>query len=162
MCCFSCIGGIAVSARCAKISCFRQSLALAFLSIRAPISQRLLEGVQLRSAAKMALAELAKDKAFLAHFGISPSDRDSSLDYDFTDAANCSETPFRRGGRTYKRPWGWYKIGLRVRYPDSRWLGGYRTGLRNGSVDGEWPVSYHGTSWAAAEGIIKQVCSFYD
>ena len=108
----------------------------------------------------MALAKLAEDYDFLAKFGISPSDRDSSLDYDFTNFANYDRHQYRRGGKIYIRPWGWYKIGLKVRYPDSRWLGGYKKGSRIASAYEEWPVSYHGTSWKAAEGIIKQVCQF--
>ena len=83
---------------------------------------------------------------------------DSSLNHDFTDIKDSDA--FERGEKPYKRPCGWYRIALKVRekYPDPKWLGGYGT---EKSVDGEWPVSYHGTQWAAAEAIAKQVSSYY-
>ena len=36
---------------------------------------------------------------------------------------------------------------------DSAWLGGVKGDVRKESIDGEWPVSYHGTRRDAAEKI---------
>ena len=47
----------------------------------------------------------------------------------------------------YIRPCGWYRFALKVngKYKDDLWLSG-RKASKNSSADGEWPVSYHGTS----------------
>ena len=49
----------------------------------------------------------------------------------------------------YKRPCGWKRVALNVktRYRDNVWLSGKNGNKRRlgmDSVDGEWPVSYHG------------------
>ena len=92
-------------------------------------------------------------------YGFDRSIFDKSLNYDFTDVDDADDDEYERGGKPYKRPCGWYRIAIIVngKYPDSKWLGGYGTGGRHGSVDGEWPVSYHGTNWSAAEGIAGKV-----
>ncbi|XP_073693792.1 uncharacterized protein [Garra rufa] len=77
---------------------------------------------------------------------------DPRYDYDFRNVTNNSLC--QRGGEPYKRPCGWYRIALKVlnKYPDGNvWLG--TDGMREHSVAGEWPVSYHGTSCTGAEGI---------
>ncbi|KAI7807821.1 hypothetical protein IRJ41_011022 [Triplophysa rosa] len=79
---------------------------------------------------------------------------DPKYDYDFThcnDKSTCM-----RGNEAYKRPCGWNRIALKVlvKYPDGNvWLG--PIGWRCNSSDGEWPVSYHGTSMKGATGITE-------
>ncbi|XP_038561409.1 uncharacterized protein LOC119893368 [Micropterus salmoides] len=77
---------------------------------------------------------------------------DPQFDYDFTNLRD-TET-YYRGGEVYERPCGWQRFALKVhdKYDENTWLGNrYRS---TESVPGEWPVSYHGTSKAGAEGII--------
>ena len=54
---------------------------------------------------------------------------------------------FVRGGRKYIRPYGWNRVALNVKdkYDNTEWIGGVKGTIRTGSVDKEWPVSYHGT-----------------
>ncbi|XP_073726167.1 uncharacterized protein [Misgurnus anguillicaudatus] len=77
---------------------------------------------------------------------------DPQYDFDFT---NCEDKSIcTRGGESYIRPCGWYRVALKVldKYPDGNaWLG--TDGWRSHSVAGEWPVSYHGTSIESAKGI---------
>ncbi|XP_063068738.1 uncharacterized protein LOC134460216 isoform X2 [Engraulis encrasicolus] len=80
---------------------------------------------------------------------------DSKYDYDFRDLTDT--TACVRGNEPYKRPAGWYRVALRVRwkYPDGNtWLG--PEGWRSRSAWGEWPVSFHGTSIDGAKGIIQE------
>ena len=68
---------------------------------------------------------------------------------------------FKRGNIVYKRPCGWNRIALNVksRYRDNVWLSGKNGNKRRhgmDSVDGEWPVSYHGTEKGFAENIAKE------
>ena len=62
---------------------------------------------------------------------------------------------YKRGERTYYRPYGWNRVALNVKskYGDDVWLGGTGGGIRTESYDGEWPVSYHGTEKGFAEKI---------
>ncbi|XP_069555610.1 uncharacterized protein [Brachyistius frenatus] len=79
---------------------------------------------------------------------------DKQYDFDFSELPE--ETPCVRGGEPYERPKGWYRMGLKVRgkYPDGdTWLG--PNGWRSNSAEGEWPVSFHGTSLDRANAIIK-------
>lgn len=79
---------------------------------------------------------------------------DPKYDCDFTRLSHSSQC--MRGDELYKRPIGWYRIALKVKgkYPDGdTWLG--TDGWRSHSVPGEWPVSYHGTSFEGAKGIIR-------
>ena len=72
---------------------------------------------------------------------------DSNYHKDFTDIVD--RTAFNRGGTPYIRPCGWYRFALKVngKYKDNIWLSGKRARPKeNSSADGEWPVSYHGTS----------------
>ncbi|KAL6455771.1 hypothetical protein MHYP_G00356220 [Metynnis hypsauchen] len=77
---------------------------------------------------------------------------DPQVDYDFmrgSDSSQCS-----RGGEPYSRPWGWYRVALKVKnkYRDGNtWLGS--DGWRSRSSTGEWPVSFHGTSIEGAKAI---------
>ncbi|XP_073726855.1 uncharacterized protein [Misgurnus anguillicaudatus] len=79
---------------------------------------------------------------------------DPQYDCDFT---NCTDNSVCwRGNEAYKRPCGWYRVALKVvnKYPDGNtWLG--PDGWRSHSVDGEWPVSYHGTTIEGAKGIVR-------
>lgn len=67
------------------------------------------------------------------------------FDFDFTNVKDDGRT-FIRGGEPYRRPYGWKRFALRVngKYEDDVWLGD--RGQRTSSSNGEWPVSYHGTS----------------
>ncbi|XP_067252973.1 uncharacterized protein [Chanodichthys erythropterus] len=79
---------------------------------------------------------------------------DLKFDYDCTNVKD--DTTFTRGNEPYIRPFGWKRIALKVldKYPDGNaWLG--TDGWRSHSVDGEWPVSYHGTSMFSAKSIIE-------
>ena len=62
--------------------------------------------------------------------------------YNFDYTTSTDTTVYKRGGRNYHMPLGWYGIALNVtEYGDMTWLG--MTGREN---SGEWAVSYHGTS----------------
>ncbi|KAI5101745.1 hypothetical protein C0J45_8948 [Silurus meridionalis] len=66
------------------------------------------------------------------------------FNYDFRNLKD--ESKCARGGEPYFRPCGWFRFALKVldKYADGNtWLG--PGGWRHQSVDGEWPVSYHGT-----------------
>lgn len=72
---------------------------------------------------------------------------DPCYDFDFTNITDSNV--FMRGGEVYKRPCGWNRIALKVygKYDDGNaWLG-------CGSE--AWPVSYHGTTFEGAKGIIE-------
>lgn len=78
---------------------------------------------------------------------------DPMFDYDYTSLKDDSTC--KRGNEPYTRPCGWKRIAIKVldKYPDGNaWLG--KDGWRDYSVDGEWPVSYHGTSMNSAKAII--------
>lgn len=79
------------------------------------------------------------------------------FDYDFTDMEDDGSI-FIRGGAPYKRPYGWkrYALNIGTRYPDTNWLGGISGKIRMEGVQGEWPVSYHGTGKGFAEAIAIQ------
>lgn len=80
---------------------------------------------------------------------------DPDYDYDFTDK-NDSSTKFYRGGKRYYRPYGWYRIALKVigKYSDDGWLG--KPGYRTNSSPGEWAVSYHATSAQNCRNIAQE------
>ncbi|XP_063068763.1 uncharacterized protein LOC134460246 [Engraulis encrasicolus] len=82
---------------------------------------------------------------------------DPKYDFDFRDLSD-SDSECERGGEPYKRPFGWNRIALRVwgKYYWNDWLGGGKREWRNESVDGEWPVAYHGTTFGGAKGIIQE------
>ena len=80
---------------------------------------------------------------------------DPRFDCDFfcvTDDGN----QYERGGKIYQRPYGWNRIALKVigKYDDDDWLG--NKGMRQGSSDKEWPVSYHGTSENGGKSIADE------
>ena len=83
---------------------------------------------------------------------------DPHYDYDFTGLLDDGTT-YCRGGHEYHSPYGWYRYGLRVkgRYENDVWLGALPSGpgRRIRSSPGEWPVSYHGTAFRNAPGIIS-------
>jgi len=77
-------------------------------------------------------------------FALDPTVFDPKYNYDFTDVKDDG-TVFRRGKRTYMRPYGWNRVAINVeKYGDSVWLGGDGGGFRAASVRSEWAVSYHG------------------
>ncbi|CAG8749202.1 15032_t:CDS:1, partial [Dentiscutata heterogama] len=88
-------------------------------------------------------------KRIIRHLSINVSDLDPYYDNDFTDISMTSVT-FMRGNSLYKRPYGWYRIALRVtgKYDDGddKWLGISKN---------SWPVSYHGTAKHNARTIAK-------
>ena len=69
---------------------------------------------------------------------------DALFDYDFTHMVDDG-TKCMHGGKVYQRPYGWKRIALNVigKYENDDWLG--PQGIRKGSSNKEWPVSYHGT-----------------
>ena len=89
-------------------------------------------------------------------FTLDPKCLDPGYNYDFTNVSDAGQD-FKRGGRRYKRPCGWVRVALQVKdkYGSNQWLGGTVGGMRTGSVEGEWPVSYHGTKKEFAEEIAK-------
>lgn len=79
---------------------------------------------------------------------------DRKYNFDFTDLTDYSRC--WRGDEEYTRPNGWYRIALKVKgkYSDGDARLG-TDGWRRHSVHGEWPVSYHGTTFERVEGIIQ-------
>jgi len=79
---------------------------------------------------------------------------DPNHNFDFTCLKDDGRV-FIRGGQVYKRPYGWNRVALNIRdkYGDTAWLGGTRGGVRTNEVQGEWPVSYHGTNAKSASKI---------
>jgi len=77
------------------------------------------------------------------------------FNYDFS-RENDKGKVFMRGGENYVRPCGWQRFALRVKgkFEDDTWLG--RFGPRSQSSEGEWAVSYHGTSKHNAESIAEK------
>ncbi|XP_020908193.1 uncharacterized protein LOC110246216 [Exaiptasia diaphana] len=78
---------------------------------------------------------------------------DPPYDYDLTDVEDNGKD-YRRGGREYKRPYGWKRFALKVlgKYEDDTWFG--TDGIRTQENQGEWPVSYHGTNMQSARAIM--------
>ena len=76
------------------------------------------------------------------------------FDSDYSGVSDDGKT-FKRGGYIYNRPFGWKRFALNVKgkYGSDQWLG--EDGIREGSSPGEWPVTYHGTSEAAAKSIAE-------
>lgn len=75
---------------------------------------------------------------------------DTKRNFNFTKTSDRGKT-FYRGGRIYERPCGWIRYAFNVagKYPPNDvWLEGTRK--RSSPLEsspGEWPVSYHGTSY---------------
>ncbi|CAJ0925644.1 unnamed protein product, partial [Mesorhabditis belari] len=76
---------------------------------------------------------------------------------DFTNIL-VDQQPFSRGGSHYIRPLGSMRYALDVlnKYGDNAWLGdlGGERPIENGSIHGEWPVAYHGTTDPRAASIV--------
>eukprot|EP00210_Caulerpa_lentillifera_P006595 g6300.t1 len=79
------------------------------------------------------------------------------FDYDFTRVEDDGVT-FIRGGEPYRRPCGWMRFALEVQgqFENDIWLGA--DGIRTGSSEGEWPVSYHATGAFADETMAQTGC----
>ena len=79
---------------------------------------------------------------------------DQKYNYDFSNQRDKGER-FFRGGRAYRRPYGWNRIALNVKdkYDDAEWIGGIQSAIRNDGVMNEWPVTYHGTKDTFAKDI---------
>jgi hypothetical protein len=80
---------------------------------------------------------------------LKPSLLDEPYHYDFTNISDNGRT-FFRGGSIYTRPCGWQRYALKVegKYLDDIWLDGQtpRADIYS-SAEGEWAVSYHGTTY---------------
>ncbi|CAJ0925623.1 unnamed protein product, partial [Mesorhabditis belari] len=78
------------------------------------------------------------------------------FNYDFTNILT-DQQPFSRGGSQYIRPLGSVRYALDVldKYGDNAWLGYVGRQSANGSIDGEWPVAYHGTTDPRAAEIVR-------
>ena len=89
-----------------------------------------------------------------AMFTLDSNVLDPQYNFDFTDLEDDGSV-FTRGDREYIRPYGWNRIALNVKdkYESTVWLGGTRGGIRTARVQGEWPVSYHGTKRRFAQQI---------
>lgn len=89
------------------------------------------------------------------HYLLDKTCLDPRYDYDFTDESDDGRV-YKRGSRTYKRPYGWKRIALKVKgkYENDIWLG--PDGIRTESAAGEWPVSYHGSEQNGIQGIVKE------
>jgi len=88
---------------------------------------------------------------------LDPNSLDPRYNFDFTNLRDDGKE-FKRGNKVYKRPYGWNRIAFKVkdRYGDTDWLGGTDGRFRKDGVDGEWPVSYHGTNMNAASLIATE------
>jgi len=88
---------------------------------------------------------------------LDPNSLDPRYNFDFTNLTDDGEE-FKRGNKVYKRPYGWNRIAFKVkdRYGNTDWLGGTDGRSRKDGVDGEWPVSYHGTNMNAASLIATE------
>eukprot|EP00112_Aurelia_sp_Birch-Aquarium-sp1_P025352 Seg8392.1 transcript_id=Seg8392.1/GoldUCD/mRNA.D3Y31 product="Ubiquitin-60S ribosomal protein L40" pseudo=true protein_id=Seg8392.1/GoldUCD/D3Y31 len=91
-------------------------------------------------------------------YEISPSLFDHKFDCDFTRVTAQSGENYVRGSKKYIRPYGWNRKALNVKdkYGETSWLGGVKLVDRRESVQGEWPVSYHGTNKDAAQKIVDE------
>lgn len=86
-------------------------------------------------------------------FTMSEAILDPKYNYDFTNKKDDGKV-YKRGDQTYMRPYGWKRVALNIKkYGGIGWLGGTPRGDRMESEDGEWPVSYHGTTKEFAEKI---------
>ncbi|CAI2165343.1 8494_t:CDS:1 [Funneliformis geosporum] len=81
---------------------------------------------------------------------------DPPFDFDFTNM-KCSGESYMRGNYQYHRPYGWRRIALKVldQFDDNSWLGVNKRVTNLESVEGEWIVSYHGTTQFNANSIAK-------
>ena len=79
---------------------------------------------------------------------------DQKYNYDFSEMSDDGER-FFRGGRAYRRPYGWNRIALNVKdkYDGAEWIGGIQSVIRTDGVMNEWPVTYHGTKDTFAKDI---------
>lgn len=89
------------------------------------------------------------------HYLLDKTCLDPRYDYDFTHECDDGRV-YKRGSHTYKRPYGWKRIALKVKgkYENDTWLG--PDGIRTESAAGEWPVSYHGSKQNGIQGIVKE------
>ena len=89
-------------------------------------------------------------------YEISPNLFDHKFDCDFTRVTAQSGENYIRGSKKYIRPYGWNRKALNVKdkYGETSWLGGVKLINRQESIEGEWPVSYHGTKKDAAQKIV--------
>ena len=79
---------------------------------------------------------------------------DPGYDYQYKAA---DAKAFSRGNRRFTRPCGWTKKALLVlgKYENNVWLGVSERQSETASVNGEWPVAYHGTNKDAVERFCK-------
>ena len=98
-------------------------------------------------------------RASLVAYKVNPTLLHPQYDYDFTNIVDSK--PFYRGGVQYFRPCGWRRFALRVsgKFENDNWL------TQTGNTDnGEWMVSYHGSTKRSADKILSQEekKKFYD
>jgi hypothetical protein len=126
------------------------------------------EGISPRLQRLLFVNQELKDKKSLKYYNIKERDTvqlklkiidglnlhkelfDEPYHYDFTNISDERNQFYSRGRMEYLRPCGWQRYALKVKgkYPDDIWLEGeYRRSDKNSSAEGEWPVSYHGTSY---------------
>ncbi|KAM9993011.1 hypothetical protein ACTFIY_010461 [Dictyostelium cf. discoideum] len=86
----------------------------------------------------------------IAALDIDPKYFSPKFNYDFTKIIDVR--PFFRGSEIYFRPCGWMRYALNVTDlidKDDKWLG-------CNNVEGEWPVSYHGTGKHQSKSIAEK------
>ena len=104
----------------------------------------------------LALRDVISYDEVLSLKGLDSSGLDPQYDYDFTNVEDDDKI-YMRGGHQYHRPYGWYRIALKVhgKYPDGdEWLG--PNDIRTEEAPYEWAVSYHGTKFEHVSKIVKE------
>jgi hypothetical protein len=87
-----------------------------------------------------------------------PSLLDEPFHYNFIKISD-NGVKFCRGESIYIRPCGWQRYALKVKgkYPDDIWLEGETPRAdKYSSAEGEWAVSYHGTSYQNGLSIAEE------
>ncbi|KAI8820738.1 uncharacterized protein EV422DRAFT_61543 [Fimicolochytrium jonesii] len=101
------------------------------------------------------IAPLPDPTPFLSFLPKSLLDPAWDRHWDESHPLELTGTDCTRGGRSYARPVGWMRFGLKVKgkYEDDDWLG--TPGPRNHSHPNEWFVTFHGTAFRNAASIAK-------
>ena len=96
------------------------------------------------------------EQKVVMQFSISRDQLAPKYDLDLTRVQDDGKT-YMRGEFEYKRPYSWYRYALKVvnKYESNDWLG--PNGIRTHTVQGEWPVAYHGTRQSSHNCVQKIV-----